>query len=95
MFVRVPQKPHVQTSRNCLYVLSEVVARSFSDDSGYTLCISGFVDNVMFSNNRPIWRVALAISTGANSHISYVFARLRQLVSYTMTAMLRNEERWR
>jgi len=30
---RISQKPHVQTSRNFLYILAVVVPRSFSDDN--------------------------------------------------------------
>jgi len=44
-------KPHVQTSRNFRYVSTVAVARSSSDDNA--LCISDFVDDVMFAHNRP------------------------------------------
>ena len=46
------KKPSVQTSRNCLHMLLVIVARSSSDDDAIS-CISGFVNDVMFSHNRP------------------------------------------
>ena len=48
---RISQKPHVQTSRNFLYVLSVAVARFLSGDNAHTLYTSGFVDDVTFSHN--------------------------------------------
>jgi len=61
------KNPHVQSSRNFMYVLHGAVARSSSDDSSCT----GFVDDLVFSHNGPC-------ACGGSS--SYVSAVLKQLV---------------
>jgi len=46
-------KPHVQTSRNFLHVITVTVARSFSDNNAIRYVLPGCVDDVTFSRNRP------------------------------------------
>jgi len=52
-----------QTSRNFRYMFYVAVDRSSSNDNAIMLCTSGFVDDVMFSHNRPNTDTALKSAT--------------------------------
>jgi len=55
VFVRLSQKPHVQTSPNFLYMLLGVVAWSSSDDSGirYAFPVLWIVDDTVLCDGGP------------------------------------------
>jgi len=57
---RISQKPQVRTSPNFLRTLPEAAARHAAVAACDTLCTSGFVENVIFSYNRPYGGMSVA-----------------------------------